>query len=157
MCPNQWREIISGSEALCVIIQQLKINHKLNQGKRRKDRMEELKKIRKDMEEEADLGRPGRININIMGKKKGKENISVDNVIERLTILTDEQEVHHSLTRSFEKSFARQEHYSEGFMNDNIDIDWLLLKDNFMTTYANKGIENEDIELIYEGVTRLLS
>ena len=49
MCPNQWREIVSESEALNVIIQQLKINHKLNQGKKRKDRMEELIKIRKGM------------------------------------------------------------------------------------------------------------
>ena len=51
-------------------------------------------------------------------------------------------------------SFAKQEHYSKGFMNDNIDIDWILQKDNFMQTYANKRIENEDIELIYESIMK---
>ena len=39
-------------------------------------------------------------------------------------------------------------------MRDNIDIDWILQKDNFMQTYANKGIEIEDIELIYESIMK---
>ena len=105
-------------------------------------------------EEEADEGRPERINIDIMGNKKGKMKINIDSVIENLSILTDDQEVHHSLTRSFEESFNRQKHYNEGFMKENVDIEWLLNKENFMITYADKGIENEDIEIIYEAIVK---
>ena len=48
-----------------------------------------------------------------MGQKKGKMKINIDNVIENLSILTDDQEVPHSLTRSFEESFDRQKHYDK--------------------------------------------
>ena len=64
-------------------------------------------KKRRINEKESDQGRPGRINLDIMGNKKGKANVNIDNVIEKLSILTDDQEVHHSLTRSFEESFGR--------------------------------------------------
>ena len=47
--PQQWREIKGGQEALNLIIEQLKINHKINQGKKRKERLEEAKKWRKKM------------------------------------------------------------------------------------------------------------
>jgi len=114
----------------------------LNQGKIRKQRIEEIQKRRRLIEKETDQGRPGRMNVDIMGNKKGKVNINIDNVVEKLSILTDDREVHHSLTRSFEESFERQAHYTEGFMEENIDIDWLLQKENFMNVYANKGIEN---------------
>ena len=89
-----------------------------------------------------------------MGNKKGKVNINIDNVIEKLSILTDDQEVHHSLTRSFEESFGRQAQYTEGFMKENIDIEWLMQKENFMNVYANKGIETEDIETVYEAIVK---
>ena len=89
-----------------------------------------------------------------MGNKKGKVNINIDNVIEKFAILTDDQEVHHSLTRSFEESFGRQSHYTEGFMKENIDIKWLMQKENFMNVYDNKGIKTEDIETVYEAIIR---
>ena len=113
-----------------------------------------MSKKRRINEKEADLGRPGKINVDIMGNKKGKVNINIDNVIEKLSILTDDQEVHHSLTRAFEESFGRQSHYTEGFMKENIDIEWLMQKENFMNVYANKGIENEDIETVYDAIVR---
>ena len=116
--------------------------------------MEEAKKWRKKNEKEADEGRPGKINIDIMGQKKGKIKISIDSVIEKLSILTDDQEVHHSLTRSFEESFNRQKHYDEGFMKENVNIEWLLEKENFMKVYADKGIGNENIEIIYEAIVK---
>ena len=109
--PQNLREVIGDTEAMNMIIEQLKVTHKLNQGKKRKERMEASNKWKKNNEEEADEGRPGRINVDIMGNKKGKVNIVVDHVIENLCILTDEREVHHSLTKSFEKTFARQEQY----------------------------------------------
>jgi len=89
-----------------------------------------------------------------MGQKKGKIKISIDSVIEKLSILTDDQEVHHSLTRSFEESFNRQKHYDEGFMKENVNIEWLLEKENFMKVYADKGIGNENIEIIYEAIVK---
>ena len=89
-----------------------------------------------------------------MENKKGKGNIGIDSIIEKLSILTNDQEVHHSLTRSFEETFGRQAHYTEGFMKENVDIDWLLNKENFMNVYANKGIENENIEIVYEAIVR---
>ena len=137
-----------------MIIEQLKVTHKLNQGKKRKERMEASNKWKKNNEEEADEGRPGRINVDIMGNKKGKVNIVVDHVIEDLCILTDEREVHHSLTKSFEKSFARQEQYTEGFMKEEVNVEWLLERENFMKAYKNKGINDEDIEIIYEAIIK---
>ena len=47
--PQSWREISGGTEALNVIIEQLKVTHKLNQGKKRKERMEASKKWKKKM------------------------------------------------------------------------------------------------------------
>ena len=116
--------------------------------------MEASNKWKKNNEEEADEGRPGRINVDIMGNKKGKVNIVVDHVIEDLCILTDEREVHHSLTKSFEKSFARQEQYTEGFMKEEVNIEWLLERENFMKAYKNKVINDEDIEIIYEAIIK---
>ena len=154
MNPDNWRKLESGEEALNKIIEQLKKNHKINQGRIRKERMEQLRKKRNELEKEADRGRPGKLNIDIMGNKKGKIIIPIDNVIEKLAILTDEQEVHHSLTRSFEQNFAKQEQYTEGFMKDNVDIERLMEYDNFMEAYASKGIEDEYIELIYDAIIR---
>ena len=154
MNPENWRKLKSGEETLNKIIEQLKKNHKLNQGRLRKERMKQLKKKKGELEKESDQGRPGRLNTDIMGQKKGKVIIPIDNVIEKLSILTDEQEVHHSLTRSFEESFARQEQYNEGFMKENVDIDSLLEKENFMEAYASKGIEDEYVELIYDAIIR---
>jgi len=154
MNPESWRKLESGEEALNTIIEQLKKNHKINQGRIRKERMKQLRKKKNEFEKEADQGRPGKLNIDIMGNKKGKVIIPIDNVIEKLAILTDEQEVHHSLTRSFEQSFAKQEQYTEGFMKDNADIERLLEYDNFMEAYASKGIEDEYVELIYDAIKR---
>jgi hypothetical protein len=42
--PNDWRKITSGEVALNQIILQLKVTHKLNQGKKRRQRLEEIQK-----------------------------------------------------------------------------------------------------------------
>jgi hypothetical protein len=39
-------------------------------------------------------------------------------------------------------------------MKKNVDIDWLMQKENFMYVYANKGIESENIEIVYEAIVR---
>ena len=75
-----------------------------------------------------------------MGQKNGKIKRRDIDIIEKLSILTDDQEVHHSLSRSFEESFNRQKHYDEGFMKENVDIEWLMIKENFMNVYADRGI-----------------
>jgi hypothetical protein len=72
MNPEQWKVIKSGGMALNTIIEQLKRNHKLNQGRIRNERIIMGKKWRKKLENEADEGRPGGMNVNIMGKKKVK-------------------------------------------------------------------------------------
>ena len=53
-----------------------KKNHKLNQGRIRNERIIMGKKWRKKLENEADEGRPGGMNTNIMGKKKRKNRWS---------------------------------------------------------------------------------
>ena len=42
--PDYWRTIRSGEAALNLIITQLKITHKMNQGKKRSQRIEEIQK-----------------------------------------------------------------------------------------------------------------
>jgi len=42
--PNDWRNISSGETALNLIIMQLKITHRLNQGKKRSQRIDEIQK-----------------------------------------------------------------------------------------------------------------
>ena len=76
----------------------------------------------------------------------------MDKIIEGSRIITSEQEIHHSLTREFEKNFERQEHYTKGFMSKDVDIDWLMEKSNFMRTYCNNEIEDYNIELIFDAI-----